>query len=286
MSFSLNAVSALTARRGQSGVDGLSPRIWDLVAEQLASPDNGRAPYFDVEDFLRFGGVDPGIGGSTDAQSAGFQVFTATATTASSVTQIAHKQGVVEMSAGGTAHHQVVIQAGGLTGATWDLPSPKGSARLRAFEAKVRVPSGTSTANQGAFVGVAAAGSAAANFLANTTMAVKDANLIGFHLQIGAAGEVHPVWRKSGSAVVDTVGSVATATPGEWLKLGFVFYHRHGSVEAVKFLVNNKVVASITRDAVDSTFPVNELMSPIVAVKTLNSNGAKLQVDFIGSASA
>jgi hypothetical protein len=281
----MNTPSALLFRhhRGQSGSVGLSPRIWDHLTEASMSPsDGGNGPLAFFEHFESFQGVVPSVSGATAGLANGFATYQDTATTASSVSQIAHEDGVVELLAGATAHHQVSAQAGGLTGAFFGIPANRGG-NVRGFEARVRVPTGNTSATQGAFVGVASAGNAAVNFMANTTMALKDTNLIGFHFPVGGSNVIRPVCRKSGVAVVDTIGSVKTYVPGEWVKLGFIYNRRAQSIESLSFYVDNQLVATVTQAVVDSTYPVDALMSPILSVKSLNTTGAKLQCDWIGA---
>lgn len=274
--------SFYTSHRGQTGNEGRSPRIWDLFFRSLQSPDIGRSPFGHFEDFGNFGGVAPAISGAVAGASGGFATYTDTATTASSVTQIAHSNGVARLLAGATAHHEASMQAGGATGATWSVAASKAS-KVRGFEARVRVPTGLTSVNQGAFIGLVTAGNAVADFMANTTLAIKDANLVGFHMPIGAGSAVRPVFRKVGYAINDTLGVVNTYVAGTWVKLGFVYDPNADASEALTFYVNNQRVAYLTQVQVDSIFPVDALMSPIIAIKTLNTTGAQLDVDWIGS---
>lgn len=248
----------------------------------MSPSDGGSGPLSLFEHFGNFQGVAPAIAGAVVGLSNGFATYQDTATTTSTVTQIAHEDGVIELLAGATAHHECSIQAGGASGAFFSIPAAR-AGYVRGFEARVRVPAGSSSASQGAFVGVAAAGSAAADFMANTTMALKDANLIGFHFPIGASNVIRPVCRKAGVAVVDTIGSVKTYTPGDWVKLGFIYNRRAQSVESLSFYVDNVLVATVSQSVLDASYPVDALMSPILSTKTLNTTGAKFQCDWIGA---
>jgi hypothetical protein len=272
----------LTSHRGQTGSEGLSPRIWDRFKRTLQSPDAGRSPFFHLEDFGNFAEVAPAISGSTTGASGGFATFQSTATTTSTIKQTSNENGAIELLAGATAHHQVTVQAGGTAGATFMVAASRAGG-VRGFEARVRVPTGSASAAQGAFVGVAAAGNAATNFLVNTTMAVKDTNLAGFHFPIGATNVIRPVCRKSGVAVVDTIGVVKTYTAGTWVKLGFLYDPQADSAEALTFYVDNVRVGYMSQTEVDASFPVGIFMSPILSVKSLDTTGAKLECDWIGS---
>lgn len=248
----------------------------------MSPSDGGSGPLSMFEHFASFQGYAPAIAGAVTGLANGFGIYVDTATTASTVTQIAHEDGVIEMLAGATNHHECSIQAGGATGAFFSIPAAR-AGYVRGFEARVRVPSTHLSVNQGAFVGVATAGAAGADFLVNTTMAVKNENMIGFHFPVGATNAIRPICRKVGVAVVDTIGSVKTYTPGDWVKLGFIYNRRAQSVESLSFYVDNVLVASVTQADVDSTYPVDALMSPILAVKTLNTTGARFQCDWIGA---
>jgi hypothetical protein len=279
---SLNPASLYTIYRGQKGNQGLSPRLWGLLVDQALSPDIGTEPKAMGDDFLNLAEVAPAIAGPTAGMSGGYGVFVSTATTTSSVQQIAHQDGVVELTAGGTAHHQASMQAGGNTGASWFLPGTTAS-DLVLFEARVRIPATFNSAGQGVFVGVAAPGNSAVNFLVNTTMAVKDTNLIGFHFPIGATNVIRPVFRKAGVAVNDSIGVVKTYTPGEWVKLGFAFNRRAQPKDWFTFYVDNKSVGSVGRDQVSSLMPVDVGLSPILCAKALGAAGAKLQCDWLAT---
>lgn len=268
--------------RGQNGNAGLSPRIWDFYTEAAMGAGEGTSPASMFEHFTNFQGVAPAISGATSGLSDGFATFQNTTTTASTATQIAHEDGVIEMLAGATAHHEVTIQAGGLSGAFFRIAANRGSS-VRAFEARVRIPTGSASAAQGAFIGVAAPGNTTTNFMANTTLALRDVNIIGFHLPIGAGNAIRPVCRRAGVAVVDTIGSVHTYVPGTWVKLGFIYNRRASQSEALTFYVNNEPVAVVSQAVIDASYPVDAFMSPIMSVKTLNVTGARLQCDWIGA---
>lgn len=278
--FAVSPAVQYIIHHGQKGSNGGSPRIWGRLYDELLSPDRGRNPKIDGDDFTNFAGFDPGDGGDTAASVGGFGIYADTATTGSKLVQLAADLGVVQLEAAGVAHHEVTMQVGGFTGAPFSIRP--GVDSLRAFECRIRIPSGNDSAQQGAFVGVAAAGSAANNFMANTTMALKDANLIGFHLPVGAADVIRPVWRKSGSDVVDTVGVVKTYTPGDWVKLGFLFNPLAEPRWRFQFFVDNEVVESLVPETVEDSLPKDAQMSPILSVKSLSTDGGKLDCDWIG----
>jgi hypothetical protein len=278
------AGALFTTHRGQTGNEGLSPRIWDPFYRASMAPGGGQAvtPASLFDNFTNFADVSPAIAGATSGVSGGFATFQSTATTTSYARQIADEDGVIELGCGATAHHSVTVQAGGLTGGFFRIAGNRGS-YLRGFEARVKVPTGTTSAVQGVFVGVAAAGNAAINFMANTTMALKDTNLIGFHFPVGSSNVIKPVWRKSGVAVVEPATETISYTPGSWIKLGFLYDSSAQPREACTFFVNNRRVAVVSQADVDALMPINQTMSPILSVKALTTTAAFLQCDFIGA---
>lgn len=276
----LTSDSLFTSHRGQKGSSGLSPRIWDLKGDTMLSPDGGTDPKIHLEDFLCFGGAKPAITGDTESVGDGYSFFTSTTTTASSVTQIADELGVVELASEVTAHSVAAMQAGGATGASFLIPKDR-AGLWRGFEARVRIPVGFTSATQGAFVGLMPPGNSKVTVMANTTMALPDVGLIGFHFPIGSQNVLRPVVRKSGSAVDESAPTIAY-TPGEWVKVGLAYFHRNQAKGRLLVLVNNQVVGSYSDTQVNDALPSDVLLSPIAAVKSLSTPGGRLQVDWLG----
>lgn len=265
---------------GQTGAIGRSPRIFAWAAESSMAPGRPAEPIFDTDDFIRFLDVAPAISGSLTAQANGYSIYTDTATTASSVKQVASDTGVIELANGATAHHEITMQVGSPTGAFMQIAASKASL-MRGFEARVAVPAGSSSAGQGVFVGLAAGGNAAANFMADTTLVLKDTDLIGFHFPIGGTNVIRPVYRKTGVAVVDTIGVVHTYTPGTFVKLGLLYSPSgRGDGDVLSFFVNNIKVGGISQSVAEATLPLGVRMTPTLSVK---GNASKLQCDWIES---
>ena len=275
----LSPAALFTIHRGQRGTTGLSPRIWALLFDSILSPDGGNDDPIQFDHFKNFSAIAPAIAGAVAGASGGYVSYQDTATTTSSIQQSSSlDEGVIDLLTGATSHHEVSIQACGGTGCNWKLPSARGG-NIRAFEARVKLPAATS---QGVFVGLAAPGSAATNFMVDTTMALKDANLIGFHIPLGATNTIRPVFRKSGVAVNDSIGSVKTFTAGDWVKLGFIYNSAAQASEAFQFFVDNVKVAVLSQAEVDSILPVNAGLAPILSVKTLGAVASTLSCDWMG----
>lgn len=245
------------------------------------APGRQAEPVYASREFVLFNDIAPAIAGATDFAQDGISTHLSTATTASSVKQVASETGVIELATGATAHHQITMQMGSAAGAFWAIAPNRGS-NFRGFEARVAIPDGSNSAAQGVFIGMAAGGNAAANFLVNTTMALKDTDLIGFHFPIGGVNVVRPVYRKAGSAVVDAFGPIFTYTPGTFFKLG-LFYKpsTRGDGNVLSWFVDNAPVFGIDSATAESTLPLGVRLTPTLSVKTSGASAAKLQCDWI-----
>lgn len=276
---SANSAALYSHHMGQSGSVGRSPRIFASAVESAMAPGRPASPIFESDEFVRFNDIAPAIAGPATVQANGYTAYCDTATTASSIKQVASETGVIELATGATAHHQAIMQMGGPLGAFWRIAAARASG-MRGFEARVAVP--VSSAAQGAFVGLAAAGNAALAFFANTTMVLKDTDLIGFHFPIGASNVIRPVYRKTGSAVVDSIGAVHTYTAGEFVKLGILYNPTsRGDGEVLSFFVNNVKVGGVAADTAEATLPLGVNLTPTLAVKTSGASAASLRCDWL-----
>lgn len=276
---SKNSAALYSHHMGQTGSVGRSPRIFAAGVESAMAPGRPADPIFESDEFIRFNDIAPAISGTATVQANGYTAYCDTATTASSIKQVASETGVIQLATGATAHHQAILQMGGPLGAFWRIAAARASG-ARAFEARVAVPG--SSAAQGVFVGLAAGGNAAVNFMANTTMVLKDTDFIGFHFPIGGTNVIRPVYRKTGVAVVDTIGVVHTYTPGAFVKLGILYNPTNrGDGEVLSFFVNNVKVGGVAADTAEATLPLDVNLTPTLAVKTSAASAASLNCDWL-----
>ena len=129
------------------------------------------------------------------------------------------------------------------------------------------------TSAASAFVGVAEQGCAVANWINDTGDSFADKDLVGFVIWEADPNAIDCNTRISGAATED-YGLAAVPVAGTYLNLGLYF----DGAETLSFYVDDAVVQ--TADLDDSSFPTDEEMAPIIALKNGDSD-ASISIDWI-----
>ena len=142
-----------------------------------------------------------------------------------------------------------------------------------AFECRWRTPS---TASVSHFIGIAEPGRAVAGTLADSTGALVDKDMIGFHILTAAATTMNFVYRKEGETAVTAVAGVVTVAADTWYKLGFRYTARNKRLTAY---VNGEEVGYVNLAAA-TTFPTAVLMAPLWFLKAHTTAEKKALLDW------
>jgi len=182
--------------------------------------------------------------------------------------------GVMNMAVGAGGNDETYLQLGGaavVTNAPYIIAGAAGAANTYPvyFGARVRVMEAAAIS---AFVGLSAEGSAAANFLTDATGALADKDLIGFNLLVATPTVWNATWRNAGNAAAIITSLATTAT--SWHTLEFWY---DGATEVTFFADGVPHATTALTTAV--TFPFNEEMAPILALK--GQAAKNLQVDWM-----
>jgi hypothetical protein len=154
------------------------------------------------------------------------------------------------------------------------------SSRLRKVAFEIRL-SLTTLAQMGFFAGLVQPGFAAAAALADTTAALSDKHLIGFHLANATSGTTDTVdcsYRKSGGAAQVNGSGVQTLSADTYYKLNLLFTpYATPSVHRLEWFIDNLSLSSFT-DIDATTFPDGQYLTPAVALKALDTNEKKMNI--------
>lgn len=263
----MNLADALTDRL-------ISPNIWTRIPYQSiqAKRRGGVFYYNDFEDATVY---------TSATVQAGAKTFQDTGVT---IQGVSGDGGILEIAGADAINDDGAIEfAGGGVAGAFSISST----RLRpvAFEARVRW---TSLAQMGGFIGLAQPGFAAAGALVDTTVALADKNLIGFHVANATGGltdTVDAVFRKSSQAVQTPGSAVKTLEANTWYKFGFLFLPYSasgGAAHKLEYFIDNVLVASYTNIAA-TTFPDGQYLTPAAALKALEASEKKMQLDWVAA---
>ena len=266
-----------TIHQGINAPEYLSPRLWSCALGSSLAPDGfGNANAFG-DDFLNFGAVNPAISGTTSGVTGGYGYYVDTATSASSITQAAASDGVIEITTGATDDHEAWLTSGGNTGTLGAMDPTAGSDRLTVFEARVKVDQITSG---NMFVGLSEEGLAAANTITDgNNIANKD--LFGF-LALGSDPDALTfTYKKENNTTVTLISDLATLAADTWVKLGFIYDPSRPTSEKVRIFVNNEEQATkITgTDMAAATWPDGQ-MAFLAGVKNGAAAAKTMSIDW------
>ena len=265
--------------RGQSGGRGLSPRLWDKAYGQGLSPDGLANAYCVGDDFLNFGAIAPAISGTTAGVQNGYGYYVDTATTTSSIQQLATAVGgVLRFTLGATDNHEAWLTSGGNTGVLGVMSDTAGADKRLIFETRVRLGQ---IVTAGMFIGLAEEGCAAADTMSDTGV-LADKDLFGFHVNESAASTLSFVYKKAGQTMQTPIASLTTMVADTWYKLGFIFDPLGRPSERIKIYVDNEENA--TRIAASSvalaTFPDAEELAFLAGIKTATAGAKTMDLDW------
>jgi hypothetical protein len=145
------------------------------------------------------------------------------------------------------------------------------------FEARVRI--GQITAAQGLFCGLAGEAAVAADFMTDTTMALKVIDWLGF--QVIQPTDVAPIWQTVQCVAAGSrVALSATAATGS---LSFMKLGMKSVLGAVTFYVDGVALATGTTSA-SAQFPLNKWMQLTFANKRLAAVANTFDIDWVSAA--
>jgi len=178
--------------------------------------------------------------------------------------------GQIQLAPETATNNEVYFQLGELGTETY-IEYVKSSGLKSWVEFRVAYTSITNAAN--VFIGLAEEGAAAADFIHDDGNDYADKDLLGFVIWEADPNAIDCNHQKAGGAFADA-GLAAVPVAGAFLTLGLYF----DGVETLSFYYNGAVVQTADLDTV--TFPTDEELSPIIALKN-GANDAALQIDWI-----
>ena len=184
--------------------------------------------------------------------------------------------GVMQLATGGVDNNETYLQLGGstdVTNAPFIIAGAAGVANTRPLYFGIRCKM-LEIADLGCFVGLAGEGAAVANFLVDDSGVIVDDDFIGFNILTATPTAWNLTWRNAGQAVQTTTGAAVNAADYH------IFEFFYDGATTVTFWVDG--TASATQATTTAaTFPFNEEMSPILAVKTGEAVLKRLQIDWL-----
>lgn len=185
--------------------------------------------------------------------------------------------GVMMMATGATDEDETYLQLGGATSATaapFIIAGAAGIANSKPLYFGIRVKAMEHT-EEGVFVGLAGEGAiTGGNFLTDVSGVIADDDFIGFNILQATAAAWNITWRNAGQAVQAVTGVATNAD--DW----HVFEFWYDGATTVTFFVDGTAHAT-TADTTAVTFPFNEEMGPVLALKTTAAFLKRIQVDWL-----
>lgn len=269
--FLLPANALYTLHQGQLGGRGLSPRIWNRVFGQGASPDgfsNARFVYDDFNCFATASAVAANVG-YYSSTCGGYYSYE---DTGGSITQSATNQaGTVAIATDSTDNDEMWLQPGMATSVMALISDTAGSDLKCAFEARIKTSKVTDTYN--AFVGLTQEGTAVADQITDAG-ALADVDYIGFSITEADGDSLKFVYKKSGQTA-QTVLTYGTALAADtFYKVGFVYDPLAPSSKRITVYVDNEEQSTYVTgtNIAAATFPDGEELQPLFGIK--NGTGA------------
>lgn len=233
---------------------GPSPSLW-----QGNEPDNGQwsndrnKGWADLQEFLRL-------------PVTGHEITIEQADDKASVAQLAEEGGGLNLVITGDDNEQCGVGYGAATTAPLVIGPGTGEGY---FEARVK-PSSVTDDVLGMFVGLAQAGSLAADFIADDGLDIADKSVVGFFVKSDDGDAADTIFQTAGSAFTTVQAGAATLVAATWVKLGI-----HWLNGKVTFWVNGEKAATAVLSSATG-FPDAVLLNPILSVKV--SSDAALSV--------
>ena len=178
--------------------------------------------------------------------------------------------GIIQLAAESGSNNELYCQLGTLGTETY-MEYVKDSGKESWIEFRIAVSSITNAANW--LVGLAEEGSAAANFIADSGDDIADKDVLGFVVWEGDPNAIDCIHQLSGGAFADP-GLAGVPVANTYMTLGIYF----DGAETVSFYYNGTAVQ--TADLDTATFPTDEELSPIIALKQ-GAADVTMSVDWI-----
>ncbi len=178
--------------------------------------------------------------------------------------------GQIQLTPETASNNELYVQLGELGTETY-IEYVKNSGNKSWVEFRIALTSITNAANM--LVGLAEEGSAAANFINDSGADIDDKDVVGFVVWEADPDAIDCIHQKAAGALADA-GLAGVPTAGTFLTLGLYF----DGVETLTYYFNGTAVQ--TADLDTATFPTDEELSPIIALK----NGAgdmTVEIDWI-----
>lgn len=279
----LFANSLYTIHQGKTGGRGLSPRLWAQLMGQSLSPDGLSNAFSTGDDFLNFGAIAPGAGGTTSGTAhQGYGYFVDTTTAACSIKQIATEVGgVCQLALSNQDNYDAILTAGGNSGVMGVISNTAGANKFLAFESRVRFGQ-VSDATYNAFVGLTEEGCAATDSVFTDAGALADKDLIGFAVLEADGDALKFVYKKAGQTA-QTVLTYGTAlSAATWYKLGFVYDPNEAPAKRIKIYVNNVEQSTYvtSTNIAAATFPNGEELTFTAGLKNASTATKTFDLDW------
>lgn len=197
--------------------------------------------------------------------------------TSASISQLSGMGAGIRLSSGTTQNEEASVQWCGGAGAPFVISDTTAQNRAMVMEWAIRATAG-SFANMAGFFGLAEAGQAGADFLVDTTGAIKsNISHIGWHW--GADANVDWIYGANGAASQVHAATWKTLTTATWYHFGLIWDVVTDSVTPW-FGTGDRLTTAMAADKTSlinsttvatATFPDGEYMAPIFAVKGLGT---------------
>jgi len=266
-----------TAHRAQN-TTGLSPRLWGRVTGSMMSSSGDKRLVLIGDDFLAMNHL------ATTYANVNSEVgYTAVIDAGGTITQLVdEKGGVIALTTDGTDEDEIWIAAGDGTGHLGMISDTAADAHLTAFECRFKISSITD-AVMSMFVGLAAPGSAAVEFVVDATGALKaTTQLIGFRTLLDG-DLISFVWQAvADSAVVIGISSAKVPVADTFMKLGFVYDPEAPAAKRITVYADNVELSTyVTATQIAAaTFPDAEALTFRAAQKQIGATAGELALDW------
>lgn len=251
--------------------NALSPNIWS------------RIPYNQIRDgrkaghFFRFDAASPAASVFASATvQAGAKTIQDTGCTVTLHAGV--DGGQLELAGADAAGDDCGIElCGGGVGGSFSISSAR--YKKVAFEMRVNF---NLLAQGGFFAGLAKPGFAAAGALADTTAALSDKDLVGFHVANATAAvtaAVDCVFKKTGQTAQVNGNDVQTLSIDTYYKLGMLFTpYVTPALHRLEWFIDNILVSTYEAAMTATSFPDGVYLVPALVIKSLDTNEHKARL--------
>lgn len=257
MAFRNTPIESLTA-----GERGLSGSIWGRFPTDYALTEKKLAEFY-FEDF-----TNAQVFATTVSQN-GLYTFQDSSVT---VKGVATEPSVIKITTPATTNSEGILTTGGNFAPFGRVSSTDKKSFL--WEARFKVGQIT---NHLGFIGVGVPGLAVTDgILTDTTGALTDNGVIGFHVAAASGSALNAVYKKNGQTAQTSLAAAATLVADTFVKVGVAYDAPKGILE---FHVNGVAVSRVT-DVSAATFPDGVWLALYANIKALASTAATLTLDW------